>query len=194
MHDDVGDVAVDEQLAGHQADDLVGGHAAVRAADPEVAAAPAAAQALEEVRDRSAMRRAAQRRLLSNSSPSSAQLWDPLLRDEGVDRFVARRSVSGAAWIVSSRCRTLPRRGVVARPGGQAGAIRIARAREVRPVGDHRVRQLPILGSQVTPSIVSSMPKTYSISPACRAPTSLALRRCRICGRPGSIGISRSNR
>ena len=36
MHDDVGDVAVDEHLARRQADDLVGRHAAVGAADPEV--------------------------------------------------------------------------------------------------------------------------------------------------------------
>ena len=36
VDDDVGDVAVDEQLAGQQADDLVGRHAAVRAADPQV--------------------------------------------------------------------------------------------------------------------------------------------------------------
>ena len=36
VHDDVGDVAVDEQLARPQADDLVGRHAAVRAADPQV--------------------------------------------------------------------------------------------------------------------------------------------------------------
>ena len=36
VHDDVGDVAVDEHLAGREADDLVGRHAAVRAADPEV--------------------------------------------------------------------------------------------------------------------------------------------------------------
>ena len=37
VHDDVGDVAVDEQLARQQADDLVGRHAAVGAADPQVA-------------------------------------------------------------------------------------------------------------------------------------------------------------
>jgi hypothetical protein len=34
--DDVGDVAVDEDLAGGESGDLVGGHAAVRAADPKV--------------------------------------------------------------------------------------------------------------------------------------------------------------
>ena len=36
VHDDVGDVAVHEQLARHQADDLVGRHPAVGAADPQV--------------------------------------------------------------------------------------------------------------------------------------------------------------
>ena len=36
VHDDVGDVAVNEQLAWQQADDLVGRHAAVRAANPQV--------------------------------------------------------------------------------------------------------------------------------------------------------------
>src|SRR5216683_3981781 len=35
MHDLVGDVAVDEDLAGQEADHLVGGHPAVRAADPQ---------------------------------------------------------------------------------------------------------------------------------------------------------------
>src|SRR5258708_39455437 len=37
MHDDVGHVAVNEQLSWHQSDDLVGRHAAVRTADPQVA-------------------------------------------------------------------------------------------------------------------------------------------------------------
>jgi hypothetical protein len=36
VHDDVGDVAVDEQLARQQTDDLVGRHARIRAADPQV--------------------------------------------------------------------------------------------------------------------------------------------------------------
>jgi hypothetical protein len=36
VHHDVGDVAVHEQLARHQPDDLVGRHAAVGAADPQV--------------------------------------------------------------------------------------------------------------------------------------------------------------
>ena len=48
--DDVGDVAVDEQLAGNQADDLVGRDPAVGAADPQVVGALERAQALEEVR------------------------------------------------------------------------------------------------------------------------------------------------
>ena len=39
VHDDVRDVAVDEQLARQQADDLVRGHAAVGAADPQVSRA-----------------------------------------------------------------------------------------------------------------------------------------------------------
>ena len=36
MDDDVGDVAVDEDFAGQQANDFVGGYAAVGAADPQV--------------------------------------------------------------------------------------------------------------------------------------------------------------
>ena len=36
MHHDIGDVAVDEDLARQHADDLVGRHPAVGAADPEV--------------------------------------------------------------------------------------------------------------------------------------------------------------
>ena len=36
VDDDVGDVAVDEHFAGQQADDFVGRHAAVRAADPQI--------------------------------------------------------------------------------------------------------------------------------------------------------------
>jgi hypothetical protein len=36
MHDDVGDVAMHEQLARQQADDLVRRHARIRAADPQV--------------------------------------------------------------------------------------------------------------------------------------------------------------
>ena len=37
VHDDVGDIAMDEDLAGREVDDLVRRHAAVRAADPEIA-------------------------------------------------------------------------------------------------------------------------------------------------------------
>jgi hypothetical protein len=33
--DDIGDIAVDEYLAGHEVDDLIGGDTAVRASDPE---------------------------------------------------------------------------------------------------------------------------------------------------------------
>jgi hypothetical protein len=33
--DDIGDIAMDEDLAGHEVDDLIGGDAAVRASDPE---------------------------------------------------------------------------------------------------------------------------------------------------------------
>ena len=49
VHDDVGDVAVDEQLAGQQADDLVGRHAAVGAADPQVLRRLLRRQPLEEL-------------------------------------------------------------------------------------------------------------------------------------------------
>ena len=45
VHDHVGDVAVHEHLARRQAEDLVGGHARVGAADPQVLRAPAAATA-----------------------------------------------------------------------------------------------------------------------------------------------------
>src|SRR5258706_2223347 len=44
----VGDVAVDEHLAGVEIADLVGGHAAVRAADPQILGRLLAEQALEE--------------------------------------------------------------------------------------------------------------------------------------------------
>ena len=50
VHDDVGDVAVDEHLARRQADDLVGGDAAVRAADPEVLGRLPGGETGEEVR------------------------------------------------------------------------------------------------------------------------------------------------
>src|SRR5690606_4489630 len=36
VHHHVGDIAVDENLAGNQVDDLVGGHARIGAADPQV--------------------------------------------------------------------------------------------------------------------------------------------------------------
>ena len=50
MHDDVGDVAVDEELARGEVDDLVRGNAAVGAADPEIARALLARKAREELR------------------------------------------------------------------------------------------------------------------------------------------------
>ena len=50
VYDDVGDVAMDEQLAGHQVDDFVRRHPAVRAADPEVLGRLLAQQLLEEAR------------------------------------------------------------------------------------------------------------------------------------------------
>ena len=57
VHDDVGDIAVDEQFAGRQADDLVGGNAAVRAADPEEFRRLLGQQVLEEFRVALANRR-----------------------------------------------------------------------------------------------------------------------------------------
>ena len=50
MDDDIGDVAVNEELARQQADDLVGRNAAVGAADPEIAGVLLPGEALEEVR------------------------------------------------------------------------------------------------------------------------------------------------
>ncbi len=50
MHDDVGHVAVHEDLAGQQADDLVGRHAAVGTADPEVFGALLAGKFLKKLR------------------------------------------------------------------------------------------------------------------------------------------------
>src|SRR4030095_6058865 len=47
VHHHVGDVAVHEQLAGREADDLVGGNAAVRAADPQILGRLLADEALE---------------------------------------------------------------------------------------------------------------------------------------------------
>ena len=50
MHDEVGHVAVHEHLAGVGAGDLVGGNAAVRATDPEIARRLLRGQAREEAR------------------------------------------------------------------------------------------------------------------------------------------------
>ncbi len=50
VHHEVGHVAVDEDLAGGEADDFVGGHAAVGAADPEVLGLLQGGEAVEEVR------------------------------------------------------------------------------------------------------------------------------------------------
>ena len=50
MDDDVGDVAVDEELAREEADDLVGRDAAVGAADPEILGALLPGKGLEESR------------------------------------------------------------------------------------------------------------------------------------------------
>ena len=50
MHDDVRNVAMDEQLARQQADDVVSGHAAVRAPDPQVARPLLLRQPCEEFR------------------------------------------------------------------------------------------------------------------------------------------------
>ena len=50
VHDDVGDVAMHEELAGQQTDDLVGGDAAIGAADPEVAGILLLGQGLEKSR------------------------------------------------------------------------------------------------------------------------------------------------
>ena len=50
VHHHVGDVAVDEHLAGQQADDLVGRHARVGAADPQILGVLLVRQAIEEAR------------------------------------------------------------------------------------------------------------------------------------------------
>jgi hypothetical protein len=50
VHDDVGDVAVHEELAREEIDDLVGRDPAVRASDPEVLRMLLLYEALEEVR------------------------------------------------------------------------------------------------------------------------------------------------
>jgi len=50
MNDDVGDVAMNEQLAGQQADNFVGGHAAVGAAYPQVRGGLLAGKLEEEIR------------------------------------------------------------------------------------------------------------------------------------------------
>jgi hypothetical protein len=50
VHDNVGDVAMDEELAGEQADDLVGRHAAVRAPDPQILRRLLPGQRREELR------------------------------------------------------------------------------------------------------------------------------------------------
>jgi hypothetical protein len=50
VHDNVGHVAVHEHLAGGQAHDLVGRHAAVRAPDPQVVGPLLSGQPGEEIR------------------------------------------------------------------------------------------------------------------------------------------------
>lgn len=50
FHDDVGDVAVDENLSGGEAGDLVGGHPAVRTTDPEVLGALLVGELAEKLR------------------------------------------------------------------------------------------------------------------------------------------------
>ena len=50
VDDDVGDVAVDEDFAGQQADDFVGGYAAVGAADPQVLGVLLAGEFLKKLR------------------------------------------------------------------------------------------------------------------------------------------------
>ncbi len=50
MHHAVGEVAVDEELAGREVHDLVGGHAAVRAPDPEIFRTLLPRQSREELR------------------------------------------------------------------------------------------------------------------------------------------------
>jgi len=49
VHDDVGDVPMDEELAGQETDDLVRRNAAVRASDPQVPRLLLARQPREEV-------------------------------------------------------------------------------------------------------------------------------------------------
>ena len=49
VHDHVGDVAVDKEVAGQETDDLVGRHAAVSAADPQVVGRLLARKAREEI-------------------------------------------------------------------------------------------------------------------------------------------------
>ena len=87
----------------------------------------------------------------------------------------------------------------VARPLRQAGAVRVAGPREVRPVGHHQVRELAV-GRLPGRSFgtASSAPKTYSISPAWRAPTSAAVAgdavHLRARGPRGSCGRTSSGR
>ena len=50
VHNQVGDIAVDEQFAGQQSDDVIGGHAAVGAADPQVARRLLRGELAEELR------------------------------------------------------------------------------------------------------------------------------------------------
>ena len=49
MDHQVGDVSVDEQFARQEADDFVGRHAAIRAADPEIARRLLFGKLLEEI-------------------------------------------------------------------------------------------------------------------------------------------------
>ena len=49
MDDDVADVAVDEELARRKIDDLVGGHATVRTANPEIPGSLLPREPVEEI-------------------------------------------------------------------------------------------------------------------------------------------------
>lgn len=50
MHDEVGNVAMNEHLPGWQSDDLIGWHTAVGAADPQILRRLLGGEALDEIR------------------------------------------------------------------------------------------------------------------------------------------------
>src|SRR5688572_28354018 len=125
MHDDIGDVAVDEDLARREPRDLVRRYARVRAADPQVLRRLLALQPREEPRVRGeraarpglvvlqelrqAQRPSASCRIASRSSSSSRPMSSAAgrARDSGL-AWPAHNAMKSALPILAEACRSLP--------------------------------------------------------------------------------------